>query len=381
MAKKGLSLVLLIITCSLLHSDGRNNTDSLKLYCTEYKLDLPGINEIFSAKWSPGENKILISGGYYDSSSYFYSKFSFFIIDTTRKRKVSRFFYYFTKFFRPSVHKELLTGIEEVLSFPSRNLRAWGDPHWLTDETFLFDAEKPYWNDPPRANSYFIYKFNISSKETTRLCRAKEEIPIMDVINNDILVVCTPREWFYFLISEYPSGVRSLHKINIKDCSKLLRLTPLHPDTLFSFSDIVGARYLPNNKIVYLKIFMPETDIYRKFEVLDLSNGKIQLLKKFYGFERGSYIKFDVSSNGKWLIYTSDTGHLRLLSIKEKETRELLPLFTEPSSILAEVLSCEDYFFEVLDWSSKCNRILCRGVNKKLNEEKLFIIELPKNLN
>ena len=392
MNKKGLSLVLLIITCSLLHSDGRNNTDSLKLYFTEYKLDLPGINEIFSAKWSPTGDKILISAAYYDSSMYVYSNFKFFIVNVKKKR-ISKFVYYLTKVFFPSTHRDLLTGVREILTLSSvsESLRSIatlvGDSFWLNDNTFLFEGTKSIEN---KGECYYVFKFNIPLKKSILIFKSFETVIILDKLQNELLISKPPEGWFHCHANPNNIGILSLHRINVNKSSTPLNLTPSpSPDTIIGLSEIFAARFLPNDRIIYQVnvIEHPDTGIIRKFEVLDLNTGEIRLLKRFREYEWFQFLQFAVSPSGEWLIYPTYNGRLEFLSIKQGTSRKIV-LLEDDGDPFELFPSCQEVPYDVLDWCPDGDRILCVGERtvkqwdgyrwNVTTEEKLFLMKVPE---
>jgi len=354
-------------------------TTSISVNCHEYHLNLPQNFMIFSAKYSPDGSKMLISGAVYDSSVYFWPKFSFFLVNSVNTNAIYKTIYYLTEFLCPPVHRKIFRGFTDIFSFDSHNLRVWNDVHWLTENTLIFDGEIPHWSGPARGNSYYIFNFSISLRETTRVC-LEQETPIFDVSGNNILVGNCPEEWYFISDGDNSGGVFSLYQINIGYDSKpqkTVRLTRIDPDTSFVFSQIIGARYLSNNRVIYQKFFKVKKEkdiIVRSFELLDLSSGEVLILKRFDKHGKGYFPGFDVSPDEKWLIFSSSTGCLKLLSLEDQNITELSLFLSEPGGVTPELLDYKNYSFGALDWVPQGKQILCQGMRKKTGETKLYII-------
>ncbi|MCK4233410.1 hypothetical protein KAX75_03220 [candidate division WOR-3 bacterium] len=348
-------LVISIFSC-------RKKEHPLYLDTYEYELGLPRKYEISTAKWSPSGDKILILACIPDDIGSWYKSFHFFIADTTKK---------------PS--------FEEVFSYPSENYSFLKFAFWSTDSTFIFEAGKTSKRDDH--DIYIIYKFNTSTKETTRIYEEDNEFFLRDANDHNFLFIKTPENVFYH---HNAGGVLSLYEKSLIDNLEPIRLTALHPDTLLALSSVNSARYITDNKVVIEKTIAKSLNNYRpwirRLELLNLSNNTHQLLKEYIcSLEDLDGIGFEVSPSGEWLIYSEpiipryflEPDTLKLLSI-------IYPTF-ERSLILRrrdkKIFSYWAFAFWAFDWSPNGDKILCVGMRKKTRETKLYIIKFPKHIN
>ena len=331
--------------------------------CYEYELNLPQTYNIKAAKWSPDGTKMLILTAVEDNIRIPIS-YHFLIVDTARR-----------------------DSFEEVLSFPWEYF--WVDitPCWLTDSTFIFNVEK-HIDDPLRNNPYIIYKFNIVSRETTRVYEDFYFF-LRDAFDQDVLFIKPPEDVFFAHGSPHHHGVMSLYKKSLKNKNKPVRLTSLHPDTLLILSGVYSARFISSNNVVLEKCVIKTKygKLFRRLELLNLSNNRSQLLKEYKSLvEDGGGTGFEVSPTGEWLIYSSDLlsiphptdDTLRLLSITNPEIEKRLVLRCNYGE--KNPFSYRKFLFWAVDWSPKEDKILCIGEERKTRERKLYIIRLPKHI-
>lgn len=357
-----LLLLLIFLVASIFNC--RKKEIPLYVDCYEYELNLPQTYNIKTAKWSPDGTKMLILTTVEDNIGIAIS-YHLLIVNTARK-----------------------DSFEEVLSFPSEYF--WLDitPCWLTDSTFIFNAEQRI-NDPLRNNPYIIYKFNIVSRETTRVYE-DFYIFLRDVFNQNILFIKPPEDVFFAHGSPHHHGVISLYKKSLKNKYKPVRLTSLHPDTLLILSGVYSARFISNNNVVLEKCVIKTKygKLFRRLELLNLSNNRSQLLKEYKSrIENAEGTGFEASPTGEWLIYSSDLlsiphptdNTIRLLSITNPEIEKRLVLRRNYGE--KKPFSYRRFSFWAVDWSPKGDKILCIGEERKTKERKLYIIKLPDQIN
>ncbi|TES94138.1 MAG: hypothetical protein E3J87_00845 [Candidatus Cloacimonadota bacterium] len=336
--------------------------------CYEYELNLPQTYNIANAKWSPNGDEILITSEVF-KIELFPISYHFMILDTTLKNN-----------------------LEEVFSFSSECFWFDNTACWLSDSTFIFNVEKRLDNSL-RNNPKIIYKFNLSSRETTRIYEDEDYFYLRDAFAQNLLLIKTPENVFFAHVSPHSGGVMSLYKKSLKDSSEPVGLTPLHPDTLLPLSAVYSARFVSNNKVVYEKCVVktPGGDMVRRLEIMDLANRSSQLLKEYkFSIEDSEGTGFEVSPSGEWLIYlpsysfiisslhpTDDT--LRLLSVINPEIEKRLVLRRNYGD--KKNFSYKRYKFWAVDWSRKGDKILCIGEERRTKERKLFIVKLPKHIN
>lgn len=357
-----LLLLLIFLVASIFSCRKKEHPLYLETY--EYELGLPQKYEISTAKWSPSGDKILILACIPDDIGFFYKSFHFFIVDTTRK---SRF--------------------EEVFSYPSENYSSLKFACWSTDSTFIFEAGKSSKGD--NHNICIIYKFNTSSRETTRIYEEEDnELLLRDANDQNFLFIKVAENVFY---AHNSGGVLSLYEKSLIDYSEPIRLTALHPDTLLALSSVNSARYITDNKVVIEKTIAKSLNNYRpwirRLELLHLSNNTHKLLKEYICLHEDlEGIGFEVSPSGEWLIYSKDAAFpvtyfaadtLKLLSIINPEIERALILRNRDKKIFPYWL----YAFQAFDWSPNGDKILCLRMSKKTREKKLYIIKFPEHIN
>ena len=379
-------MIVVFVSSSFMLLGESTKVDTIAVNCKEFDIELPGINQIFSAKWSPNNDKILVSGAHWDDNTWHYGNWKFLIISMEAKNP-SRIALFITKIFCPSMHHYLVSGMREVLNLSSAKLGSIGtlvdDAHWVDNNSFVFGGVG-------EGEVYNIYRFIFHHKRKKLVFQCNEPAILLDILNDILLISKPPEEWFHIHGSAYNHGILSLHSLNLNDSNKpkSLQSVPSSDDTTIILEEIFAAQYIEDNQVIYLENFIesPDSTIVRRLEVLNLKTKTTNQIRKFSGYSWFEHLRFAISPSNEWIIFTTKDGKLEFLLLETGNSLRI-KLPNEMANKFLNGRYMERNSFEVLDWSLEGRRILFKRVMNidewdgyhwnSYKKDKLYIMEVP----